>query len=352
MRRLGYPRVTFPPMTTSIRKVCLFAALLLACVGPSFGAESPGPVGRWALTITNGGAGWLEIAERDGWYDGSLLWIGGSVVPASDVNVAADTIAVTRVREVVRQDAAGTVLRRQLLTDTLTARVQGDTLTGVRRDARNDGHGYTTVEFTGRRIPPLPARPDLTRVRFGDPIPLFNGRDLAGWRVLEPKVANAWTVEAGTLVNQPPAHAPGQPGVRTSNLRTDREFEDFNLTLEVNIPKGSNSGVYLRGIYEVQVQDSHGKPVNAHNMGAIYSRITPTVAAEKPAGEWQTLDITLVDRHVTVVLNGTKIVDNEPLAGCTGGALWSDESRPGPIYLQGDHGPVSYRNLVIRPVVK
>jgi hypothetical protein len=144
----------------------------------------------------------------------------------------------------------------------------------------------------------------------------------------------------------------GKPHPDTANLRTIREFEDFNLRLEVNPPPGCNSGVYLRGIYEVQVLDSFGQPVDSHNMGAIYSRITPTVAAEKPPGEWQTLDITLVDRHVTVILNGTKIIDNQPLQGCTGGALWSDEFRPGPIYLQGDHGPVSYRNIVLRPVVK
>ena len=118
------------------------------------------------------------------------------------------------------------------------------------------------------------------------------------------------------------------------------------------MPAGSNSGVYLRGIYEIQVADSFGKALDSHNMGALYSRITPSVAAEKPAGEWQTMDITLVDRHVTVVLNGRTIIDNQPALGCTGGAMWSDESRPGPIYLQGDHGAVSYRNLVLRPVVK
>jgi hypothetical protein len=87
-------------------------------------------------------------------------------------------------------------------------------------------------------------------------------------------------------------------------------------------------------------------------MGGVYSRITPSTNPAKPAGEWQTLDITLVERHVTVVLNGTKIIDNAPLLGCTGGALWSDEFRPGPIYLQGDHEAVDYRNLVLRPVMK
>ncbi|MFZ2639430.1 MAG: DUF1080 domain-containing protein, partial [Verrucomicrobiia bacterium] len=148
--------------------------------------------------------------------------------------------------------------------------------------------------------------------------------------------------------------APQEPGKHKgyANLRTEREFEDFRLTLEVRVPKGGNSGIYLRGIYEVQVADTCGKPLDSHNMGGIYSRITPTVAAEKPAGEWQTMDITLVDRHATVILNGKKIIDNQPVLGCTGGALTSDEFRPGPIYFQGDHTSVDYRNIVIRPVVK
>jgi hypothetical protein len=135
-------------------------------------------------------------------------------------------------------------------------------------------------------------------------------------------------------------------------LRTDQEFEDFNLRLETRLAKGGNSGVYSRGIYEVQVADTCGKPLNEHNMGAIYSRIKPTVAAEKPAGTWQTMDITLVHRHVTVILNGKKIIDNQPLLGCTGGALWSDVTRPGPVYLQGDHTGIEYRNIVLKPMVK
>jgi hypothetical protein len=118
------------------------------------------------------------------------------------------------------------------------------------------------------------------------------------------------------------------------------------------LAKGGNSGVYLRGIYEVQVADTYGKPLDPHNMGGIYSRIKPTASAEKPAGEWQTMDITLVDRHVTVVLNGTKTIDNQPVLGCTGGALWSDVTRPGPIYLQGDHTGIEYRNIVLKPVLK
>ncbi|MBT6379745.1 MAG: DUF1080 domain-containing protein, partial [Opitutales bacterium] len=108
--------------------------------------------------------------------------------------------------------------------------------------------------------------------------------------------------------------------------------------------------IYLRGIYEIQVAATYGKPLDSHNMGGIYSRVVPAMAAEKPAGQWQTYDITLVDRHVTVILNGKTIHDNVPLQGCTGGALWSDESKPGPIYLQGDHTRASYKNIVLTPV--
>ena len=134
-------------------------------------------------------------------------------------------------------------------------------------------------------------------------------------------------MQDGVLVNSV-VQEKGKPHKAFGNLRTEQEFEDFNITLETRVPKDGNSGVYLRGIYEVQVFDSYGQKLDPHNMGAIYSRICPTVAAEKPAGEWQTLDITLVDRHVTVILNGTKIIDNQPLLGCTGGALWSDQSVP------------------------
>jgi hypothetical protein len=309
-------------------------------------------LGRWALTIPGGAPGWLEVKKESGWYDGSILWGTGSVLPLASVTVADGTLTVTRVRDVERKDSAGKVVRTQQLTETITAHAAGDTLQLVRLAPRNDGRGFDRAEFTGRRIPPLPPRPDLAKVKFGAPIALCNGRDLTGWRLIEPAAINGWSVDHGVLLNRPTPAVAGQPRRHFGNLRTEREFDDFNLTLEVKVPAKSNSGIYLRGIYEVQVLDSAGKPLDSHNLGAIYSRITPTSAAEKPANEWQTLDITLVERHVTIVLNGVTIIDNQPLAGCTGGALWSDESRPGPIYLQGDHGAVDFRNLVLRPVVK
>ena len=306
-------------------------------------------VGRWALSLSNGAAGWLEVKDDGGKLAGSLLWGGGSVEPIATLTIVDGELRMTKVRRLAAI-ARGKGGKEAELIDNLTATVEGDTLKGVRLDTRANGAPART-EFTGKRTPPLPPRPNLARVKFGEPIALFNGRDLTGWKLIKSE-RNAWTVENGALVNRPPAHEDGKPRVVTGNLRTEREFEDFNLKLEVNVPAGSNSGVYLRGIYEIQVMDSYGKALDSHNMGALYSRITPSMSAEKPAGEWQTLDLTLVDRHVTVVLNGKTIIDNQPVLGCTGGALWSDEFRPGPIFLQGDHGAVSYRNLVLRPVVK
>ncbi len=315
-------------------------------------ASDPAPfVGRWALTIPGGGAGWLGVTKQNGYYDASILWGGGSVVPVSSVFFNDDQMWVTRVREVRRKDASGKVVRTQQFTEAIIGRVEGDELRLTLFNPHENGDGFSTEEFTGKRIPDLPPAPDLTKTKFGAPITLFNGKDLTGWRLTDPGAVNGWSVKDGILVNNP-AQQEGQPHKNYGNLRTDKEFEDFNLTLEVNVGKDGNSGIYLRGIYEVQVADTYGHGLDSHNMGGVYSRITPTVAAEKPAGEWQTFDITLVDRHVTVILNGKKIIDNQPLLGCTGGALWSDESRPGPIYLQGDHTGISYRNLVLKPVVK
>ncbi|MBM3881536.1 MAG: DUF1080 domain-containing protein [Verrucomicrobia bacterium] len=308
-------------------------------------------VGHWALTIPGGGAGWLGVTKENGYYDGRILWGGGSVVPVSSVFFDEDALCVTRTRDVRRKDANDKVVRTQQFTDLLMARREGDHLSLILMSPRENGQGIQRAEFTGKWIPPLPPKPDLTQVRFGEAVVLFNGKDLTGWRLVEPRAANGWSAQDGSLINRP-VQEEGKPRKHYGNLRTEREFEDFNLTLEVNVPKRGNSGIYLRGIYEIQVSDSHGRPLDSHNMGGVYSRIAPSVNAEKPAGEWQTFDITLVDRHVTVILNGRKIIDNQPLLGCTGGALWSDPFRPGPIYLQGDHEAVDYRNIVLRPVVK
>jgi hypothetical protein len=329
----------------------LLAGLLPVALPAARAADNAKPfIDNWALTIPGGGAGWLGVTEKDGQLQASILWGGGSVLPVDGVKIDGDQLVLTRKRPAPRKDASGKMIQETAI-ETVTARVSGDTLSLTQCTTNAAGKTGPKAEFSGCRTAPLPPAPDLSKVKFGDPIVLFNGKDLTGWRLTKPNQISGWSVEDGLLVNRV-VQEEGKPHKRFGNLRTEQEFEDFNLTLETRVPQNGNSGVYLRGIYEVQVFDSFGKPLDPHNMGAIYSRICPTAAAEKPAGQWQTMDITLVDRHVTVILNGTKIIDNQPLLGCTGGALWSDQLRPGPIYLQGDHTGIDYRNIVLRPVVK
>jgi hypothetical protein len=306
-------------------------------------------IGEWALTIPGGAAGWLGVQEQGSRLEASMLWGWGSVEPVASVKVDGDKLVVTRNHIVERKDAAGKKTK-VTITETITATVQGDDIKLTSTKPRDNGEGEDTAEFGGHRQPPMPPAPDLAHIKLGKPERLFNGKDLNGWRLTDPNAINGWSVKGGLLVNNPIQEEGKHKNY--GNLRTDREFEDFNLKVEVRVSKGQNSGIYIRGIYECQVADTFGKPLDPHNMGAIYSRIKPTESAEKPPGQWQTVDITFVDRHATVILNGKLIINNQPVLGCTGGALWSDVMRAGPIYLQGDHTGIEYRSLVLRPVVR
>ena len=168
---------------------------------------------------------------------------------------------------------------------------------------------------------------------------LFNGKDLKGWHVRHEGGHNGWKVENGLLVNTPPS----------TDLVSDQKFRDFELHYEYMIPERSNSGVYLRGRYEIQIDDAYGREPRNNRNGAIYGVITPSSNPSKPAGEWQTVDAKIVGDRATVVLNGTKIIDNAQVR-LTGAALDDKESEPGAIMLQGDHGKVTFRNIRIRPI--
>ncbi|MCC6795804.1 MAG: DUF1080 domain-containing protein [Candidatus Hydrogenedentes bacterium] len=351
------------------RSFCL--ALMLALLLPSTIslADPVAFIGSWELTPVDGGAGWLEVRQDDGIYAGTLLWMGGSPEPMNRVYFDGDTLHGFRIVDDEIRDSADVLVKTQQHPIFLTATLEGSRLRGMITQPSRDGANVVKAEFNGVRSDPMPAVPDLAQVELGDPIQLFNGRNLDGWIVaggahwgklkdssnadgwipVDSDVANGWSVIDGVLTNNP-AQTEGQPYIRYGNLITKTNFEDFNLTLEVKAPQDGNSGIYLRGIYEIQIRDSHGKPLDSHNMGALYGRIAPSRDVEKGAGEWQAVDITLVDRHLTVKLNGQIIIDNAPVTGCTGGALWSDESRPGPIYFQGDHTSIQYRNIVLRPV--
>lgn len=333
----------------------LLAILIISLMSFSFSDlqedEKNDFFGMWTLDIEGGAVGWLELHDKDGYLDANLLWRGGSVVPVAHVYFTDEnTLVVTRTQEMLKSEDDKGNVRKHVVTATFKMKREGDKLEGVAVSPKRDGSGVDKTKFTGVRLPAVPKAPNLSKVKYGKKTKLFNGKNLKGWKLINPKQANGFKVVDGVLVNNP-VQKEGEH-IQYGNIRTEQEFEDFNLKLEVNVPAHNNSGIYLRGMYEIQVVDSYGMDLDPHNMGGVYSRITPTVAAEKKAGEWQSFDITLYDRHITVILNGKTIIDNQPAYGPTGGAIIADVFAPGPIYLQGDHGKVSYRNMVLRPIVK
>lgn len=305
--------------------------------------------GNWALKMPDGAAGWLSLSLSESKPKGELWTVGGGR-KLSEIFIEDDTLQFVRQVRVGKPEYEGGPPAGPRIACRYSAKVRGDVLQLVMHHPRADGK-IEKRPFTGKRLPPLPPKPDLSKVKFGEPIRLFNGRNLEGWKLTNPKQINGWKAIDGELANTTPK-LDFAPYSRYGNLRTKQEFLDFNLKIEFKVPPGGNSGIYLRGVYEAQVLDRDSKMQGIQGVGAIFGRIKPTENAGKPGAEWNTYDITLVDRHVTVILNGKTIIENQPLVGCTNGALHADDTLPGPLYLQGDHTAVRYRNIVLRPVLK
>lgn len=314
------------------------------------GSANPSTIwDNWALVMPDGAAGWLTLSNPDGKPQGELWTVGGGKT-LSKFEFDGNSVTFIRAIRVGKPQYDGGPPSGPRVACVHKATMDGDEMSLTME--RPLAHGKTEkITFSGKRIPPIPPKPDLSHVKFGQPIKLFNGLDLEGWMLTNSKQLNGWKAVDGMLVNTTPK-LDFAPYSRYGNLRTKQEFMDFNLTIDFKVPRGGNSGIYLRGVYEAQVLDRDSRMQGIQGVGAIFGRIKPTENAGKLGGEWNTYDITLVDRHITVILNGKKVIDNQPVAGCTNGALHADETIPGPLYLQGDHTAVSYRNIVIRPVLE
>ncbi len=285
-------------------------------------------LGQWWLDFDDGYGGWLSV-ERvdDGSPSAKLLWRVGSPRQMNGVAAKAGELHFAN-----RGKRPGQYV----------ARVDGDEITVTQVV---DGK---QVVARGRRSPPLPPRPDLDTIKFAPEIELFNGRDLSGWKLKPAAARNGWSVKDGQLINETPKTDFGAYG-EFGNLRSEQVFGDCRLHVEFNVASKCNSGIYVRGLYEAQVVDRDSPMQGINGPGAIFGRIKPAQNAGLPGGQWQSYDITLADRHITVVLNGQLVIDNQPIMGCTGGALFGDVTRRGPVYLQGDHTSVRYRNIRIAP---
>jgi hypothetical protein len=287
-------------------------------------------LGRWDLVVQGTDApytSWLEVtSEADGRLNGRFVGRFGSVRPIRELSFDQGTLNFQLPRQFEARKA-------DLV---FTGKLENGRLSGT-----TIGEDGKTLTWTGVPAPALPARKSL---QWGKPIQLFNGRDLNGWRLRSEKNPGCWSVEDGTLTNSKGC----------VDIISEAKFSDFKLKLEfkmaepvVNGGQRSNSGVYLRGRYEIQIQDDFGKPAESHGAGGLYGFLTPTSNAIRKAGEWQTYEITLIGRQLTVVLNGMTIIDRQEIPGLTGGAIDSAEGTPGPIMLQGDHGKVWFRNVVL-----
>jgi hypothetical protein len=263
---------------------------------------------------------WLEVMHSGNrYFVGRFVADGGSARPISQIFVSRDSFYFTIPPQWESQEA-NLVIKGIFTKDRISGSI-----------TMADGNTYP---LTGEKAPSLIRQ---TKPVWGTPVSLFNGKDLTGWMALGNN--NQWVVENGIL-KSPRSGA---------NLRTEKTFTDFKLHVEFRYPAHSNSGVYLRGRYEVQVEDCKGEEPWVGGLGAVYGFLKPYENVAKAPGEWQTYDITLTGRRVTVIANGILIINDQEIPGITGGALDSKEAEPGPIYFQGDHGPVEYRNIVITP---
>jgi hypothetical protein len=305
--------------------------LFILSAAAAFAASSPFD-GRWDITIAGDSAhAWWLGLEGVGTPSAKGTFVSdywGDLNKIDEIAVQGDEITFG-----FRHKDGGREIH-----DIYSAHIESGKLIGT---SIREGSSDKSSHWTGVRAPVVPDKDDGSW-REGKPIAIFDTKSASGWRSLTPDKPFGWTVENGILKSAGGA----------SNLISEQKFWNFKLHVEFRLAKQSNSGLGLRARYEVQILDDYGRPPNTHGNGALYSRILPSENASKPAGEWQTYDIRLVGRQVTVVLNGRKVIDKGEIEGLTAIASDANEGQPGPLILQGDHGPVEFRAIVLTPLIK
>lgn len=305
---------------------------LFLCAGGLAGATEEAFNGRWIgkpLGENNGRVLWLEISGAGtGAIAGKMVGgPGGQLDPIRNPRIEGGQLRFELERPIGREG-------KRITTPGTVAMSEGRLL-GVLLRPRGP------LLWVGERAPVIAERDDGSW-RKGRPVPLFEGADRSRWRTLKPDRDNDWHVEDGMLKNRR----------RADVLVSRQEFWNFLLEVEYRVHPGMNGGIGLRGRYEIQLLDDFGQPASDHGNGALYGRIQPSVNASRRAGEWQTLAVRLVGREVTVALNGKRTIERAVVEGFTAMATDWRESEPGPITLQGDHGAIDFRRIVLTPLTQ
>jgi hypothetical protein len=308
----------------NIRRILLAALFLLPVfVSGIYAQVGKQPIiGHWDLTVDMGNnqtvPSWMEV-KLSGFKTlvGYFVADAGSARPISKVTQDGQKFTFN----IPPQWEAGT---NDLYFD---GTLDNDKLSGTITTPDGNKHSFTGVRAPSlvREKPPV----------WNKPVKLFDGTNLNNW--VSQKPDNQWVAENGILKSP-------RPG---SNLLSKEKYNDFKLHIEFRFPANSNSGVYLRGRYELQIIDSKGEEPSSVLFAGIYGYLTPNEMAAKGPGEWQSYDITLIGRRISIVANGKAVITDAIIPGITGGAIDSKEGEPGPILLQGDHGTIEYRNIII-----
>lgn len=306
------------------KKVKTIALLLIATLTLQLNAQDSKSIeGRWNLTLSFDGKevpSWLEVSHSGlSTLVGRFVFLNGSARPISEIHFKDGKFSFA----IPPQWETGDLLEFE-------GSLEGEELKGTL--LYTDGKTY---DWVGTPAPKLAYNANPV---WGEPKVLFNGKDFDGWQAMG---ENQWVVKDGILTSEKTG----------ANLVSDEKFNDFKLHLEFRYPEGSNSGIYLRGRYEVQIADNFGMEPSSILFGGIYGFLTPNEMAAKRAGEWQEYDITLIGRRITIVANGKEIITNQNIPGMTGGALDNNEAEAGPFLIQGDHGPVEFRSIIVTPII-
>lgn len=302
--------------------VVLASVAAMVVAGSAYAQNNPF-LGAWNITgepPNENYVYWLQVSEEGGKPSALFLNRGGHAVPVEGLQIGNGQLTFKLPARAGTQPTA-------------TFKVSGGKLTGTIS-------GAESVTVTGVRPPDWGPCNANAKHTFGKPVALFDGKSLDAWTVQHTSRPMGWKVEDGVMTNDPKAN----------NLISKQEFKDFRLDAEYKLTPKGNSGIYLRGRYELQVLDDAGQETFDRGHMSVYGRLKPATNASKPAGEWQTVQATLVGNCLTVVLNGKTLHDNVRIPAITGGALDAKETEPGPIMIQGDHEVVYFRKIVVTPV--
>jgi hypothetical protein len=317
--------------------------LVLATLLPA-SAQTPNPyIGAWTLRSADatGAVYWLEVKEQNGQLSGMFLNGGGHALPLQSVKVENGELIFFRGAPPSSTEYRARLENGKLLVHTIIAPGRR----GADPSQPPAAPTPRTVNWIGVKPPVWPASNANGKHTYGTPVVLFDGKSIDAFGGQNPNAPLNWAVVDGVMTN------PTKPA---NNLVSKEKFQNFKVEAEFKVAEHTNSGIYLRGRYELQVlndiNDTTTEPFLTQM--AIYGRVPPAVKASKGVDEWQTMEAVLVGNRVTVTLNGKRVHDNVAIVGVTGGALDGDELSPGPLMIQGDHEQVWFRKVVVTPITQ